>query len=613
MKKVSTKRRVLLSGCFLTFLAVPLIDSAQTTMFRGSSNHNYIVDSKTASPFNQLAWKFDAAAPLRSTVATSADALFFGSSKGVFYSLNKNSGKINWSVAAGYPINSSAASDKGNVFFSDDKQTLWSLNAKTGKVNWKTGLGQSIKYDWAFDYYYSSPALTNGQVFIGSKDGCVYDIDETSGKVKWKFKTEGIVRSSPAVAGNAVYAGDTEGNLFVLNAATGKQIWRFEIVGHSLKNEKFGYDRRAIIASPVVYGNKVIVGGRDGFLYAIDKNSGKQVWRVDHQISWVISSVAIKDNIVVTGTSDGHFVQALDLNTGKQIWKYGTSFIMWSSPCIDGNRVYIGSGYGLLYCLDLKTGRRLDGFQVGEAIFSSPVISGKMLYITADDGFLYALKPNGYSYPTPVTAKRYVFWAAGPSYSAYGADVRVKEYLVENGYTLLDKAKLISLFTKKEIAENSVVVFATDVFPPEVGEGGSKSLIRDYLNRGGKVVVTWINPVLLKVDPKDKSVGFRNYKYADSVLSIKYGPDDVRSYRGDVPAFATAEGIKWGLNGAWAAPLSVPLNQVDIVLGKDETGLASAWVKKFSKAPGSGFVQVWVKQNTTDLNWLCRVAEYGLK
>ena len=212
-------------------------------MFRGSPDHNYVTDSKTSTPFNQVAWKFDASAPIRSTVAASADAIFFGSSRGMFYSLNKLSGKVNWSVDAGYPIHSSAALNRGHVFFSDNKQTLWSLNAKTGRLNWKTSLGQSINYAWAFDYYYSSPAIANGQVFIGSKDGCVYDIDETTGKVKWKFKTGGIVRSSPAVTGNVLYVGDTEGTLYALNVVTGKQLWRFQIVGHGLKNEKFGYDR----------------------------------------------------------------------------------------------------------------------------------------------------------------------------------------------------------------------------------------------------------------------------------------------------------------------------------------------------------------------------------
>ena len=612
MKNFSKKYYFQLYGCLIIALsASPMAVSAQTTMFRGNPEHNYFTDSKTTAPFNSLAWKFDAAAPIRATVAASAEAIFFGTSNGAFYSLDKNSGKTNWSFRTGYPVHSSAALDKGNVFFSDNKQTLWSLNATTGKVGWNTSLGQSLRYDWGFDYYYSSPTIINGQIFIGSKDGCVYCLEESSGRVKWKFKTEGIVRSSPAVSANVVYIGDTEGNLFALNAANGKQIWRFEIVGHSLKNEKWGYDRRAIIASPVLYGNKVIAGGRDGFLYAVDKTSGKQLWRVDHQISWVISSVAIKDNIVVTGTSDGHFVQADDLSTGKQLWKYGTSFLMWSSPCIYGNKIYIGGGKGLVYCLDLKTGRRLDGFQTGGGIYSSPVVSGNRLYIGTDDGVMYALKSNGITYATPLKAKRFVYFAQGESFSEYGVDVSIKEYLAENGYATLDKGKLAALFRNSAAAENSVVVFATTFFPAEVSEGGAKSLLRAYLDNGGRIVLTGINPIILKRDPKDHSVGLRNYTYADSTLSLKYGPDDVRSYKGNEPAFATNTGFKWGLGGSWTAPLSIAANQADLIFGRDENGFASAWLKKYGRANGC-LIQVWASPGS-DFNWLTRVAEYGLK
>ena len=91
-------------------------------------------------------------------------------------------------------------------------------------------------------------------------------------------------------------------------------------MGDSLKNENFGFDRKAILSSPVVYGNKIVFGSRDGILYCVDTN-GKLVWTMDHKVSWVISTVAIKDTFVVTGTSDGHFVQAVHLNTGKEIWK----------------------------------------------------------------------------------------------------------------------------------------------------------------------------------------------------------------------------------------------------------------------------------------------------
>ncbi|MGZ3778545.1 MAG: outer membrane protein assembly factor BamB family protein, partial [Mucilaginibacter sp.] len=563
-------------------------------MYRGNATHNVSYESGIMGFFNTCQWKFDAGAPIRSTAVAEGNSVYFGSSKGVFYRLNKNTGKVIWTFKPGYAINSSAAIHNGHVFFSDNKQSLYSLDAATGRLNWKTDLGPAKSYDWAFDYTYSSPALFNGQILIGSKDGCVYNIDEGTGKLNWKFKTEGIVRCSPAVAGNTVYAGDTEGNFFAIDQVTGKQKWRFALEGHVLQNEKFGFDRRAVIAAPVVTANKVIIGARDGFLYCLDKNTGKQLWRVDHEVSWIISAVAVKGNTVVTGTSDGHFVQAIDLNTGKQLWKYHTTNVVWSSPAIDGDKVYIGSHEGAIYCLDLKTGSKLTSFQTGGNVFSSPVIDGKMLFVGSDDGFLYALKP-GSRYMSPHSANKYVFWDESITPTANTA--RIKQYLADNGYAVLDREKLVARLAKADSAANSVVVFATNFFPEEITSGEKKSSLRRYLDAGGKIVVVGSNPLVLKYDQNVKSVVLRGFLYADSVIGIKYGPDDLRSYKGNQPAFCTKTGEEWGMKSFWAAPLSIDPKQVDAVLGRDENGLASAWVKKFNAAQGSGFVQIWAGEN----------------
>ena len=582
-------------------------------MFRGSADHNRNYNSGVIGPFNEVSWKFDADAPIRSTVAAAEDGIYFGSSRGVFYCLGKSTGKINWIFKPGYAINSSAAYHNGNVFFSDNKQRLFSLNGSTGKMNWKTALGISKSYDWAFDYFYSSPTVINGQILIGSKDGGVYNVNEQTGKVNWKFKAQGVVRSTPAVADNTVFVGDTEGNLFAIDLRSGKQEWCFKTEGHSLQNEKFGFDRRAIIAAPVVIGNKVIVGGRDGFLYAVDKAKGQQFCRMDHEVSWVISAVAVKDTFVVTGTSDGHFVQAINLNTGKQIWKFHTINVVWSSPIIDGNKVYVGSHEGVLYCLDLKTGEKIDGFQTGGIIFSSPVIAGNVLLVGSDDGFLYALKSGGLHISQSKLAHKYVFWDASIPTNNTGNDIRVKKYLVDNGYVVLNKEKLIEQISKKDFADNSVVVFATNYLPAEITKSEGNSLLRSYLGAGGKVVVLGSNPAILKLDTQYKAVVIRSFLYADSLLGIKYGPDDLRSYKGNQPAFPSKVGIEWGLRKFWAAPLSLAPSQVDIVLGSDENGLASAWVKKFNPAKGSGFVQIWAAESDRDLSFITRVAEYGLK
>ena len=161
-------------------------------------------------------------------------------------------------------------------------------------------------------------------------------------------------------------------------------------------------------------------------------------------------------------------------------------------------------------------------------------------------------------------------------------------------------------------ALNSVIVFASNYCPHEITEGYTNSPMRKYLNNGGKILLLGNNPIIFKTDPVTKQAFGFNIPLSDSVLGIVYGPNDTRSFSGQQPAFPTAEGIRWGLRKAWTAALPLSPGKVDIVLGKDENGLASAWVKKYHSSKGSGLVQIWVNPDgADDLSYIQRVAEYG--
>ena len=432
---------------------------------------------------------------------------------------------------------------------------------------------------------------------------------KADGKPVWKFQSEGIVRSTTGVAGGQIFFGGTEGILYAISFTTGKEIWRFRSVGNGLKNEDFGFDRRAMISSPAIKNGKVFIGGRDGFFYAVHQESGKEIWRVDHEVSWVISSLAVKDTIVVTGTSDGRFVQAVSSHTGKQIWKTKTSSIVWSSPIIHNGKVYIGSGEGVLYCLDLYSGQIINRFQTSGSIFSSPVINHSLLYFGSDNGKFYALK-NGKARPALPDLKRFVFYEPGVNiYFRGGTDARLRTYLAGNGFTVVNALKLDSIL--RVDGERSVIVFASNYFPKPILEGYKNSSLRQYLNKGGRVVICGINPAVARYDQNKNLNGF-NFLMADSVLGIQYGPNDLRSHKGIYPAFATEAGRQWGLRDFWISSLGLEASKVDLVLGKDENGLATAWVKKYHNAKGSGFVQIWLDQEgAEDLGYILKVAEYG--
>ena len=589
---------------FLFPLALNYNANAQPLMFRGESESK----STNTGVFGKESWTFNAGGPIRSTAASNENNIYFGASNGKFYALDKKSGKIKWLFTSQYPINSSPALQNGMVYFSDNQQCLYSLNASTGKMIWKYEFGESKPYDWSFDYYYSSPTLIGNQIIIGAKDGYVYKINQNTGKPAWKFKSEGIVRSTAYVQDGALFFGDTDGILYAVDLNTGKEVWRFLTVGNGLKNEDFGFDRRAIISSPVIKNDIIVFGCRDGFLYAVDKKTGKELWRMDHQVSWVISSPAIVDNIVVTGTSDGRFVQAIDLNTGKEIWKHRTANIVWSSPVVQNNKVYIGSGEGILYCLDLKTGQRLNGFQAKGKIFSSPIISGGSLFFGTDNGYFYSLSSLAEIKPSSTSIRRFVYWEPGVNiHFRYGIDMKVRDYLVEQRYRRVEAARLTELLNQNDSAIGTVIVFAANYFPPQ-----SISSLRKFLSNGGRIVMLGVNPLAFKVDTVGKRFTGFNFLYPDTVLNIKYGQhNDLRSFGGIYPCFATEEGLKRGLPAFWTAPLGLPANQVDLVLAKDENGLATAWIKRYHSHKGSGLLQIWVDgEGVEDVSYIIKAAEY---
>jgi len=132
-------------------------------------------------------------------------------------------------------------------------------------------------------------------------------------------------------------------------------------------------------ASPVVFGNRVVVIARQGeqeIVRALDVASGKEIWRAAYAAPYSINSAAWahgagpKSTPAIAGGrvftfGIGGILSAFDLATGKLIWRlpaptvlpqYGTA----TSPLVDGTSViaHVG-GYekGVLTSFDAATGK----------------------------------------------------------------------------------------------------------------------------------------------------------------------------------------------------------------------------------------------------------------
>lgn len=164
---------------------------------------------------------------------------------------------------------------------------------------------------------------------------------------------------------------------------------------------------------------------RDGFVAAdrrwpdgLDESRLEKRWRLDLGPSYSGPVIAGRA-VIVTETRDKktEHVRALDRVSGRELWQaswegslkvpfFAASNGSWirSTPCVDGDRVYVAGMRDVLVCLDVATGReiwRLDFMQDLKSplpsfgFVSSPLVRGDHVFVQAGAGFVKLDKRTG--------------------------------------------------------------------------------------------------------------------------------------------------------------------------------------------------------------------------
>ena len=151
---------------------------------------------------------------------------------------------------------------------------------------------------------------SNGLLYIATARG-LYALRASTGDTAWRFDTELPLGNSPTVVNNVVYVGGYDHRLYALNALNGQRLWSFD-------GAKAGYD-----TNPLVVDGKVILGNRDGTMYAIgaqgSPNQGHLLWSFK-AAGAIHLSAAYKDGVVYFAAND-NYAYALDASNGALIWK----------------------------------------------------------------------------------------------------------------------------------------------------------------------------------------------------------------------------------------------------------------------------------------------------
>lgn len=91
-------------------------------------------------------------------------------------------------------------------------------------------------------------------------------------------------------------------------------------------------------------------------------------------------------DLSLSGTTSAHAP-----GSNEVLWTFPTGASVESSPAVVGDRVFIGSTNGNLYCLDKLTGSPVWSFAAGSSVRSSPAVFEGKVYFLAENGMTYAL------------------------------------------------------------------------------------------------------------------------------------------------------------------------------------------------------------------------------
>jgi outer membrane protein assembly factor BamB len=253
----------------------------------------------------------------------------------------------------------------------------------------------------------SAPSVAAGRIFgMGNRgeDEAVWALSETDGKTLWVTRLGPAYRQqapqgkegpgcTPTVDGDRLYVLGLGGDLACLQASDGKVIWQSNL------ERDFGgsVPRWSYRESPLVDGEKVICtpGGPDATLVALDKLTGKTIWKSQVPGS---PKAAYASAIAIDFGGQREYVQftqkalvGVAASDGKYLWRYTRPAngmgINCSTAVYEDGRVFAASAYGAGGGL-VKLTKASDGVEAEEVYYTKKMQNhhGGMILV---DGCLY--------------------------------------------------------------------------------------------------------------------------------------------------------------------------------------------------------------------------------
>ncbi len=302
------------------------------------------------------------------------------------------------------------------------QERLVALHAETGRLLWEHRFNvYQSDVPW-HRIAWSAPAVdaATGHVYVFGVGGVLKSLTR-DGKQLWErslgeefglVTTHGGRTVSPAIEGDQVLlSGVTTGwgdqsragqRFFAFDKKTGETLWVSSPGGRPFDT---------VYSPPILADVKglrlLLSGGSDGTIHALKPLTGESVWK------YVISKRGINTGVVLNGatafvshseenldSSEMGLLAAVDAGARGEIGKEQIKWSLkgfqggFSSPLIDGDRIYQIDNGANLFAFDVVTGKQVWTHNLGTVQKASPVLADGKLYVGEENGRFWILRPR---------------------------------------------------------------------------------------------------------------------------------------------------------------------------------------------------------------------------
>ena len=308
--------------------------------------------------------------------AVEKDKVFVGDDLGCLTAYALKNGKKLWSFASGKRIVGTPAVSEGIVVFGSADRNIYGLNAADGSLRWKVEASEPVL---------GAVTIHEGIAYVGASDKTFRAIDVQTGKVVWSYnQVKGYIETKPLVVDDKVIFSAWDNTLYALEKATGKEIWKWT---GGLTRMHFS----PAAVWPVASNGKVFIADPQRAMTAVNLQNGETVWRTFRsQVRETIGLSEDGERVFSKTMNDSIVCYSTLTDTPEQVWASNVGFGYEHAPSMPQEKdgvVYGSTKEGLLFALEAKTGKIIWKHKIGNSLINTVVpLNGREVLFTATSG-----------------------------------------------------------------------------------------------------------------------------------------------------------------------------------------------------------------------------------